>query len=802
MKRRILSIVLCLSMLLSCVALFSSCKKGGDGEPVVSKKTAEIDLTDYNLVYASDLSSNTRLMLTEISTAIKEFGGVNVRAMQDEEEDVVSTDDLEILVGNTYRKETEKTLKGIKNGGWAIRVFKNKIVIVGTNDFLTRVALAYFVSNYMVKSAFKSSTLTLNKKVLVSKLGTLSFAEDGEGLYQMVFDDRVDGTDNGGPDAYSYEKDTNPTTGGPDADYTYTVVDGIRTTLAKAFGVRSSTMPNKMDNGPVSDYEILVGNMDEREDVKEELLKLEADEYGLVIKNGKIMVLAWNDVTLAAANQLFMDMVSACITEDEDGNVICDVPSACSVKLKLKTEWVTDFPKPEGNGIVLDGTLDVGDNSLEYIYSGTGVNTDSFKAYCDTLEAEGFETIAAESVWEGSSFRTYLNAETGVTLHVYHSAYTYAEDYSECKSVLPSIRIIAASTEHVTTPDSSILNTQSYTNRTQSKITQLKLDFAVGSFGNSYVITLADGTFIIYDGGLGKGGTTDMDNTWAVLNALYKEVFGKDPDSQNPIHVRAWILSHEHADHSTVLTQFLTYFGKKGTFRLDNFLFNGISDSERVNSNNPGSGIHGKHMDSLKNKVTGGFDHIKMHTGQTFYFANLKMEILYTHEDSYPKRLEYFNNSSTIFRTTFMDTGETMIWLGDSERIGGAHILGMYGPTLDSDMVQVAHHGWNGVTTNTYDVIAPEVVWWPTSVSNFNGWTKNPNASNWFHRVDHDIAYNVASVELILVADHYNTTMTFTANSNDYDTLRDVVGNKEIVYCELSTNINSSVVDKRIQPAA
>ena len=803
MKKRILSIVLCLAMLLGTAVLFSSCKKEGDGEPVLSKKVKAVDLTDYSFVYAADLNTSTRQAAIEAANRIKDLTKIMMRPFEDEETSAVATEDLEILIGKTNRKETEKTLKSLKGNGWAIRVFKNKIVVVGTNDFLTRVALSYFVENYLSEGAIRNTTVSINEKVTVKKLGVLELVADGEGKFDFVYDNRVDGHDNGGPDGYAYDSDPNPTTGGPDVDYTYTVLDEIRKQLASTLGVRSSTMPNKLDNGPVDEYEILVGNMDDRPEYREQILKLAADEYGICIKNNKIMVLAWNDVTLASAHQLVKEMFQSCLVADDEGNITSEVPSACFVKMKLKTNWVLDFPKLEGNGIELNGTLDVGDNSLEYIYTGDGVTNAAYLAYCDKLEADGYELVGTESVWEESTFRTYFNEEKGSALHVYHSVYKYADLYSECKSVLPSIRVIAS--DDVTTqlpPEEILKSNQTYAVRTPSKITSLKLNTGAGSFGNSYIITLADGTFIIYDGGLGQGGFVDRDNTWEALKALHKEAFGKEPDSTNPIHVRAWILSHEHADHSTVFTQFLSAYGKNPAFRLDNFLFNGISDSERVNSNNPGNGIHGKHMTALQNKVTGGFNYVKMHTGQTYYFANMKMEVLYTHEDSYPKRLEYFNNSSTIFRTTFMDSGETMIWLGDSERIGGAHILGMFGPTLDSDMVQVAHHGWNGVTTNTYDVIAPEVVWWPTSRGNFNSWTKNPNAAKWFHRVDHDIAYNVASVELILVADIYNTTMTFTPNSNDYDTLYDLVGGQEIVYCELSTNINSTVIDKRPKAAS
>ena len=798
--KKLICILLCMAMMLSSVLMLSSCKKGNSWEPKVSKKTVEIDLSDYSLIYGEELSGNGKQDANNVLTELKNLTGLALRAWVDEETEAVATEDLEILIGETNRKETVKTLKSIKDHGWAIRVFKNKIVIVGTTPFLTRAALSYFAENFVNKDGIKGSSITLNESVKLSGIETTALLDGEESRYVLVYDDRVDDVDQ--PASYAYDSDTNPY-GGDDVDTIFTVVDQVRSLLAKSTQLRSSTFPLKKDNSDVeNELEIMIGKMDDRAEYCEAIYKLEADEYGISICNGKIMLLAWNDVTVRLAYTLFEDMITSFTETDDAGNSKIELPMALDIKIKANNGWVTDFPKPEGEGIVLDGTRDVSDNCLEYIYSGSGINNAAYLAYCKKLEEAGFKTIAAENVVEGSTYRTYTNKDTGVFLHVYHSAYTHAAEYN-IKYMMPSIRIIASDTESLTVPEAAILSAQSYTPVTNSKVTQLKLNYSAESFGNSYVVTLADGSFIVYDGGLGKGGDQDLQNIWNVLVALHTEVHGKAPSAEpgNQLHVRAWLLSHEHHDHFVVFTQFVRAYGKRADFKFDRLMYNATSETEMVNCHNPSGEIQTT-MKTLQSYVTGGFDYIKVHTGQVYYFANVKLEVMYTHEDAYPRGLEYFNNSSTIFRMTFTDVDTTMIWLGDSERIGGDNIVATYGATLDADMVQVAHHGWNGVRVQTYELIAAEVVWWPHSLNNIKSWAQNPNASKWFWKVDYVIAHELPATKMILIADTYNTTMTLTGNESDWRNLKDTVGNKEIVYQNNPAGANGSAAVVDVRPAA
>ena len=70
------------------------------------------------------------------------------------------------------------------------------------------------------------------------------------------------------------------------------------------------------------------------------------------------------------------------------------------------------------------------------------------------------------------------------------------------------------------------------------------------------------------------------------------------------------------------------------------------------------------------------------------------------------------NNISMIFRLTVEN--QTVLFLGDSGVEQGNELLKMHGDNLKSDMVQMSHHGQNGVSKEVYEAINPSACLWPT----------------------------------------------------------------------------------------
>ena len=793
MKKRVFSIFLCLTLLLGTVSLFASCKKT-TGDPVVDKKVLAVDLSTYAIVQDAELSVDLKNQIANVATQLSAVTGVPFRPQVDQEAEPVETPELEILIGNTKRVETEKAMKDAGKFGWVIRVFGNKIVIAGTTDFLTRVALAYFAENYINATAVQGTVMSLNKKVAVKNIESFALLEgseeDGIGAFSVVYDSRCDATEG------SADFGTEPS--GDTVDYPVTISTKIRNDLAKAANIRPNGFKPKTDAEEATTNEILVGNVD-RPEMQAILATLGSDEYSIVAKDGKIFLAAWNDITLKRAYALFQSMVKESTVTDENGNEVVMIPVKFEIKMAVSGSWVTEFPRPETEGLKLITTQDVSDGSHLYVYGGEGVSLEAYRAYCEKLTANKYVMYGPETNIEGSYFATYINYSTGINLRVSYYAYAHAEE-QDVDNFVESIRIVANTTDKVSTPDTDYFNPkQAYVKMNETMITSLKLDYKAGEFGMSYVITLEDGTFIVYDGGGISGGNTSQHTIlWGVLTDLYKATHeGAEPDSSNPIHIRAWILTHEHMDHYMIFTKFCETYGKDAKLRFDMLLANFASDTECINVYNPESYVE-TNLESLQDKVTDrdgdgkGFDYVKIHTGEVYYMANAKMEVLYTHEDIWPQRMYYFNNSSSIFRITLdstngkgvVDKSHTTVWLGDLERVGSKCLRAMYGETLDADHVQVAHHGWNGVETELYQLIAPEVVWWPAVNTVYTQNALNPDATAWYKKVDYAIANELPSVQIIIMADKYYTTMILDKDGSHYkeDELFDITGEGTPVY--------------------
>ena len=70
-----------------------------------------------------------------------------------------------------------------------------------------------------------------------------------------------------------------------------------------------------------------------------------------------------------------------------------------------------------------------------------------------------------------------------------------------------------------------------------------------------------------------------------------------------------------------------------------------------------------------------------------------------------------YNASSIAFRITV--EGQRYMFLGDLTTINNNAMVKRYGELMESDIVQVAHHGFPGGTKEVYDAIKAPVVFWP-----------------------------------------------------------------------------------------
>ena len=107
---------------------------------------------------------------------------------------------------------------------------------------------------------------------------------------------------------------------------------------------------------------------------------------------------------------------------------------------------------------------------------------------------------------------------------------------------------------------------------------------------------------------------------------------------------------------------------------------------------------------------------IKPHTGQIYNYGSTKVEIMYTVEDVLPQKLDYLNTSSLVVRVTIGE--HSMLALADTTHVSGDILKNTYGAYLESDMVQLAHHGTHPGYASLYNAIKAPVLIWPSNLAN------------------------------------------------------------------------------------
>ena len=807
MKTRFFAIFLIIAMLVAALPLFSCGEEeapapeapqtnGVDSMIDELLPAVSVDVSKYtSMIYASSATASFKQSVQEFYDALKSKTSVAVRPAADRQGFPEEIEEPEILIGNVNRVETVSALESIQNHGWIIQITDRKIVIAGTTDYLTLVAMDYFAENYLTGAAAQSKALSVNEKVLASDIQMTALAQDGSFTYDMVYSSELwtkKASNNGNDENLS----TNP-------EYPYDMATDLKRNLASTTRATASTMAFKDDADAATGNELLVGMVD-RSEVRADIQKLSAKEYAVSIRNGKIMLLASNDVTLKASYELFWMMVENSLTANERGGSDILLPVDYMKKGEVDRNWATDFPKPAGANISLHETGDIGDDSLLYIYTGEGVNRNAFVEYCASLEAAGYVLTANETQWAGSSFRSYVNKTDGISLQVSHQAHSNA--VAQGVDYFPnSLRVVSAYTQNAQPLPAEMTDpNRTWVKITEPMITSYQLDYGtvgygtditVNTWGNPYVMMQEDGSFVIFDGG-SRGSTTltnDHVHLYKVMKDLYIRAYGKEPTSAEPIRICAWVLTHEHSDHYGIFEQFLKTYGYDSTVSIDCLLYNFVSDAETYNV--AGDSYIRTNLEVLSGYVRGGLRVYKIHTGQTLYFANLQLDVLYTHEDMAPYHFGCFNDTSTVIRSTYLTTHpkgdasgaadavnvETCIWLGDAERIASKWLRSMYGEGLKADMVQYAHHGIGGSEPALYQLIQPEVVWWPYCKEFVLGTIDDPNDSWWGNRMNYMVTYELESVKMIIVADVYNTTLVLTENGPDYDNIFDAVEGRDIV---------------------
>lgn len=363
-----------------------------------------------------------------------------------------------------------------------------------------------------------------------------------------------------------------------------------------------------------------------------------------------------------------------------------------------------------------------------------------FLEYGEVLQKAGFQIYSENRIPSGVEEDNKPNL-----------FYVYTKDvlqvFLSLNTVLKTVRIVYAYPEPL--PAFTKLPLEEGDVFTPS-ITQIQIEI-----GMSYVIRLKDGGFIVIDGG-----------TYVQSDAERLYTFMKDrtPKGKKPV-ISAWMFTHPDPDHIQLATTFISQYAEK--IEIKAFAYN-FPDCDILET---------KQNDQLiKQQIEDLENHIKvycpdsvtytLHTGQTYYFKGVEVEILMTQEDVYPIEPSVYNDTTAVWRMNF-DNGGSFLVLGDCTHQLSKQLAMTYGGYLKSDILQLAHHGLIGGDKYLYQLIDPEACFWATFEDRFNGhysrdkyqWCLGENICD----------YNAwIRDETVRIREHYHNSVTTTLEMKEH----------------------------------
>ena len=226
-------------------------------------------------------------------------------------------------------------------------------------------------------------------------------------------------------------------------------------------------------------------------------------------------------------------------------------------------------------------------------------------------------------------------------------------------------------------------------------------------WGDSYVIQLKNGHFIIIDGATHE----ELGNLLDYLESLV-------PAGTKPV-IEAWCNTHLHLDHFHILNSFNTNPDWIDRVYVEGFYFNEPSDAVKDLDKGVYAEIARERLAISKLKTTKGTtpEIYRTYIGQRYYFCDITMDIALSQEmiplSTYTGG---FNDSSNWYYIT-MD-GQTFLEGGDGHQADMRFLMKSYEPEdMQVDFFSVLHHSYNTWDDFTNWVGTFKTILYPTMAS-------------------------------------------------------------------------------------
>lgn len=208
----------------------------------------------------------------------------------------------------------------------------------------------------------------------------------------------------------------------------------------------------------------------------------------------------------------------------------------------------------------------------------------------------------------------------------------------------------------------------------------------------SAVIQTKEGSLIVVDGGL----PGDADHLTDVLESKGG-------------HVKAWLITHPHSDHIGALNTILAREEKRITIDKVYYNFAPVSHYEKDSSEADITLVR-NFIHNLETKLPEEKRESKIAKGTEIQVDDVTITVL---NKAFKMPVDTINNSSVCYMINV--NGVYIDFLGDLGREGGEELIKSWNTEeLKCDILQMAHHGQNGVTEQVYRIFRPKICVWPT----------------------------------------------------------------------------------------
>lgn len=332
-----------------------------------------------------------------------------------------------------------------------------------------------------------------------------------------------------------------------------------------------------------------------------------------------------------------------------------------------------------------------------YVIDVSSANKEDYETYLKLLETEGFEKYVD-------------NGEIGLDNRVFTATYTKEETVLTVNYIESISKVFISASENQKLSEHLFYKEEYISGNIEGKKTTLSM-LEMYDFGNSFVIQLKNGNFIVSDGGVRE----DMIYLIEYLEKL-------TPEGKKPV-IEGWFISHAHYDHIGCFFEVSKHLDYIKRISVEGFYFN-EPNADVCKQNGDTGNVKSFLMATkvFKNSAGKTTPMYRTHTGQRYYFNDISIDIVFSQEifkveDSYAK---VFNDTSTWMMLNIEE--QKVLMPGDADALTHSTVAGIYSKEyLTVDILQAFHHGYN-----IYDAVSDKFVFktvmYPFFTTEFEGW--------------------------------------------------------------------------------